>query len=65
MENLGLDSDRALDRVGDKTILFGFFQDSRHAGEIIGGCNHDPRFHDDLGYLVAAPLNFLELSSSR
>ena len=65
MKNLGLDFDRALDRVGDKTILLGFFQDTRHSREIVRRSNYDPRFHDDLGYLVAAPLNFLDLSLCR
>ena len=65
MEYFRFDFDCAFDRIGYETIFFSFFQDSRHAGEIIGGCKHDPRFHDDLGYLVAATLNFLELSSSR
>ena len=65
MKHLGLDFNGALDRVGDKTILLGFFQDTRHAREIVGRGNHDPGFHYDFGYLVAAPLNFLERSLCR
>ena len=66
MKHLGLDFDGALDRVGDKTILLGFFQDTRHAREIVGRGNHDPGFHDDFELNpVAAPLNFLERSLCR
>lgn len=49
MKNFRLDFDRALDRVGNKAILFGFLQDTRHSREIVGRGNHDPRFHYDLG----------------
>ena len=65
MEDLGLDFDRALDRVGDETVLFGFFQDARHARQIVGGRDHDSRFHNDFGDLIAAARNLLELSLSR
>ena len=61
MKDLRLHLDGAFDRVGDETILFGFFQNSRHARRdrwpkrmtILG-------FHDDLGDLIAASLNFFQ-----
>ena len=55
MKDFGLDFDRRLDRVGDKAIVFGFFQDPRHAREIAGRRQNHPWRYDDLGDLVAAP----------
>ena len=56
MKNLGLDFDAAFDRVGDETILFSFFQDSRHARQIVRRRYNNSRFYDDLGDLIAASL---------
>lgn len=62
MEDFRLDFNCALDRVGDKTIFFRLFKDSRHSLEIVGGGNHDSGFNHHFGYLVTAPGYFLQLS---
>ena len=58
MEELRLDFDCTLDRVGDETILFSFFQDARYSREIAGTREHDPRSYNDLGNLVTASFDF-------
>ena len=59
MKDFGLDLDRALDRVGNKTALFGFFQDPWHAREIAGRPKYDLWLYDDLGDLITAPWQLL------
>ena len=59
MGHFGLDLDCALYRVGNKAILFRFFQDARHAREIVGGDNNDAWFYDDLRDLITASWNLL------
>ena len=59
MENFRLDLDRALDRVGDKAVLFGLFEDARHARQVVNRSDQDSRFDDDLSNLVAAARDFL------
>src|SRR5688572_16949763 len=65
MEDFGLDLDRRLDRVGDKAIVFGFFQDSRHTREIAGRRKNHLWLDDDLRDLITAPRQFLQLSLCR
>ena len=59
MKNFRFDLYRALDRVGDETVLFGFFQDARHAREIVGGRKDDLWLNDNLGNLIASSLDLL------
>ena len=62
MEDFRLDLDRASYRVGDKAVLFGFFEDARHAREVVDRSDHDSRFDDDLSDLVAAARDFLQFT---
>jgi len=62
MKHLRLDLDLALDRIGDETILFGFFQDARHARQVIGRGDHHMRLDDDLGDLIGAALGFFQFA---
>ena len=57
MKNLGLYFDDTLDRVGDETILFSFFQDSRHTRQIVHRCENDSGLYDDFCNLKPASLN--------
>ena len=59
MKDFGFDLDRALDRVGDKTALFGFFQDPRHARDIAGRRKNHLWLYDNLGDLITAPWQLL------
>src|SRR5262249_23326867 len=62
VKDFWLEFDDTLNRVRYKTVLFGFFQNSRHPFQIFGRSNHDPGFKHDLGYLVTAPWHFFELT---
>src|SRR5262245_21839388 len=62
MKDFWLELDDTLYRVRYKTVLFGFFQNSRQPFQIFDRSNHDPRFKHDLGYLVTAPWYFFELT---
>ena len=55
VKDFGLDPDCRFDRVGDKTIVFGFFQKSRHAREIVGRSNDNFWVYGYLGDLIATP----------
>src|SRR5262249_8975993 len=62
VKDFWLEFDDTLNRVRYKTVLFGFFQNSRHPFQIFGRSNHDPGFKHDLGYLVTTPRHFFEFT---
>ena len=59
MKDFGLDLDCRFDRVGDKAVVFGFFQKSRHAREIAGRRKNNLWLYDYLGDLIATPWQLL------
>ena len=62
MKDLGLDFDRAFDRIRNEAVLFCFFQDARNAGKIIDRGDHKPRLYDNFADLITLPFDFFELT---
>jgi hypothetical protein len=59
MKDFGLHPDCRFDRVGNKAIVFGFFQYAGHAREIAGRRKNHLWLYDNFGDLITAPWQLL------